>query len=494
MEYQEIAGRMPEKVFQYFKAISRIPRGSGNTKAVSDYCMAFAKERGLVCRQDEACNVVIIKEASPGYGEAPTVMLQGHLDMVCAKDPSVSHDFEKDPLKLVLDGDYIRAEGTTLGADNGIAVAYALAVLDSDDLPHPRLECVFTSDEETGMVGANALDMSGFQASFLLNLDSDNEGVFQVGCAGGIRCNLAVPMSWERRRGVPVRIWLHGLSGGHSGVDIGLGRGNAVLLTARILDELLRAAGDQVSVCGMRGGTQDNVIPSDCVLDIMADAGGLETVREAAASMEAVFRKEYPVTDPGLKLEVSCGEEAQEGTALTARSAAALRAFLLNAPNGVQAMNQQLPGQVKTSLNLGIFKLEQNGSVSASFLIRSDLHTEKQALCRRLETYADYFGGAYGTAGDYPEWEYVPQSPLRELLCQVYREQYGSEAKMETIHGGVECGLFAAGIPGLDAVSMGPQMEGIHTSRERLSISSVNRFWNFLTEVLRRMNQMECKR
>ncbi len=485
MEYQEIEGRMPEKVFRYFKEISRIPRGSGNTAAAAKYCVRFAGERGLSCRADGAGNVVILKEASPGCGQAPSVMLQGHLDMVCVAAPGVSHDFEREGLELFADGDYIRAAGTTLGADDGIAVALMLAVLDSEELRHPRLECVFTAGEEIGMTGASALDMSGFRAKYLLNLDSEEEGVFLSGCAGGVRCDLKIPVCRKTAGGVQVKILLSGLSGGHSGTDIGKGRANGILLLARLLDGLLKRFPD-LQLLEAKGGDQDNAIPSAASMTAAVREEELSGLLEETSRWERTFRDEFSVSDPGLTLRAEALGEAEGLEGVSGRELKKLSAFLLCLPNGVEAMSQELEGFTETSLNFGVLSLTGT-SLSASCLVRSLRASGKEALCRRLEALAWAFSGEAVFSGDYPAWEYREDSALRPLLCRVYEEQYGSPARTETIHAGVECGLFAAGIPGLDAVSMGPEILDIHMPSERLSISSTDRFWNFLTEVLKRL-------
>ena len=486
VEYREIEGKIPEPVFRYFKELSAIPRGSGNTRAASDYCVRFAVEHGLSYRQDAADNVIIYKEATKGYEHAPTVMLQGHLDMVCGKDPGVAHDFSKDGIRLILDGDELRADGTTLGGDDGIAAAYALAILATDEISHPNLECVFTSDEEIGMVGAEKLDMKNLHASYLLNLDSEEEGCFLAGCAGGIRYDIQVPLVFEKKQGTAVTIRLSGLFGGHSGADIHLGRANAIMVLAGVLDELFLHF-PTLGLIGFSGGSQDNAIPREGELKVLVPCEFIEQVRDQAGMLEKVLKKEYGTTDPGLTLtaEVSV-EEDREHSVLSDREAARASAFLLNLPNGVFSMSKELPGLVETSMNVGIVSLTENG-LSASCLIRSSKTSGKRALRRRLEALTDLAGGSFFTSGDYPEWEFVPDSPLLELLKAVYREQYGAEPRIETIHAGVECGLFAAGIPGLMAVSLGPDIRDIHSPRERMSVSSVNRVWNFLIEVLKRM-------
>lgn len=490
----------PKQVFHYFEELSRIPRESGHTKEAADYCVAFARAHGLFWRRDEHQNVVIWKPGSKGYEQASTVMLQGHLDMVCVADPGVSHDFRTEGLRLKTEGDYLTADGTTLGGDDGIAVAMALAILDSEDLIHPPLECVFTSDEEIGMVGASAMDMSDLKASFLLNLDSEDEGVFLSGCAGGIRYDLALPVTRTNGSGVPVKLQLSGLTGGHSGTDIVFGRANAVILAGEVLNRLSKAV-PSLGLRSLSAGLQDNAIPTSFTADLLIQKGDLTEAEQAVQTIGEDLRARFHGTDPGLALTLTADSEIsepsetltpdmkQDGTAAQVLAGPELlrfSAFLLNLPDGVSAMSSDLPGLVETSMNCGILRLSDT-EAQVSCLLRSSSVSGKQALMRRLEAYMDLTGGSFRTSGDYPAWEYRPDSPLQSVLCEVYEEQYGKPARVETIHAGVECGLFAAAIPGLDAVSMGPEILDIHTPRERLSISSTERFYQFLTEVLKRL-------
>lgn len=490
----------PKQVFHYFEELSRIPRESGYTKEAADYCVAFARAHGLSWRRDDHQNVVIRKPGSKGFEQAPTVMLQGHLDMVCVADPGVSHDFRTEGLRLKTEGDYLTADGTTLGGDDGIAVAMALAILDSKDLIHPPLECVFTSDEEIGMVGASAMDMSDLKSSFLLNLDSEDEGVFLSGCAGGIRYDLTLPITRTNGSGVPVKLQLSGLTGGHSGTDIVFGRANAVILAGEVLNRLVETI-PSLSLYNLSAGLQDNAIPTSFTAELLVQNGNLTGAEQAVQAIEADLRARFHGTDPGLALTLTADSEIsepsetltpdmkQDGTAAQVLAGPELlrfSAFLLNLPDGVSAMSSDLPGLVETSMNCGILRLSDT-EAQVSCLLRSSSASGKQALMRRLEAYMDLTGGSFQTSGDYPAWEYRPDYPLQSVLCEVYEEQYGKPARVETIHAGVECGLFAAAIPGLDAVSMGPEILDIHTPRERLSISSTKRFYRFLTEVLKRL-------
>ncbi len=490
----------PKKVFHYFEELSRIPRESGHTKEAADYCTAFAEAHGLSWRRDEHQNVVIRKPGSRGFEQAPTVMLQGHLDMVCVADPGVSHDFRTEGLHLKTDGDYLTADGTTLGGDDGIAVAMALAILDSEELIHPPLECVFTSDEEIGMIGASAMDMSDLKSSVLLNLDSEDEGVFLSGCAGGIRYDLTLPIERTEASGIPVRLHLSGLTGGHSGTDIVFGRANAVILAGEVLNHLTEKV-PSLSLRGLSAGLQDNAIPTSFTAELLVSKEDRTETEQAVQAIEADLRARFHGTDPALSMTLTANAEItgisealmtdsrqteQPWQVLTGPGLRRLCAWLWNLPDGVSSMSSALPGLVETSMNCGILRLS-NTNAQVSCLLRSSSVSGKQALMRRLEAYMDLAGGSFQTSGDYPAWEYRPDSPLQALLRDVYEEQYGKTARVETIHAGVECGLFAAKIPGLDAVSMGPEILDIHTPRERLSIPSTERFYRFLTEVLKRL-------
>ena len=465
-----LKGLSPERVFDFFEAISAVPRGSGNTKAISDFCLDFARERGLDAFGDEWNNVLIKKPASPGYEEHPAVILQGHLDMVCEKDPGSAHDFLKDGLSLRVEGDWISADGTTLGGDDGIAVAMGLAILDDDSLPHPPLEVLFTSDEETGMYGAAGLDPSRITGRTLLNLDSEAEGILTVSCAGGARCELSLPLFRLPLREEAKKITVTGLAGGHSGTEINKGRLNANKLLGDFLVSL-----PSFRLVSAAGGLKDNAIPrsSSAVIACGTDLPAL--ARE--------FRDKNRVeTDPGLQILV---EDAPGASfAFTEKESRKAALFLSSLPNGVQAMSREIEGLVETSLNFGILSSDERG-ITASFSVRSSVNRSKAVLLDVLSSYADDFGGSSSTRGHYPAWEYREDSRLRRVMEEIYEEQTGKKPVVEAIHAGLECGLFADKLPGLDAVSIGPDMADIHTSRERLSVSSVKRTWDYVLAILK---------
>lgn len=463
----------PKRVFHYFEAISAIPRGSGNTRAVSDYCVHFAKEHGLEVVQDKLGNVIIKKDASKGFENHPAVILQGHLDMVCEKEPGLDFDFLKDGLRLRIDGDLLSAEGTTLGADDGIAVAMILAALEDETLSHPPIEAVFTIDEETGMDGAEALDVALLNGSTLINLDSGEEGVLTVGCAGGAKVDMFLPLDKEKNSAKCKKITVSGLLGGHSGIDINKGRLNAdKLMTSFLLS--LPFEFSLVSICG---GFKDNVIPNACECIIATE----DDVEKAAAA----FVKENTVpTDSGLEIKTEEAKTAE--VCFSFDSTKKLLDFLNALPCGVASMSADMVGLVQSSSNIGILNTEENGVVCV-MSVRSSVAAEKQQLLDRIKAEAQRSGARINTHGHYPAWEYRKESRLRETMVSVFKEMYGKEPQVETVHAGLECGLFSQKFKNFDAVSMGPDMWDIHTVNERLSISSTERTYNYLCKCLKEL-------
>lgn len=477
---------MPISVFRYFEALCSIPHGSRNTKTLSDFCVAFAESYHLEHWQDSANNVVIVSPPYPGYEDAETLILQGHLDMVCEKESWSRVDMERDALELKMDGDFISANGTTLGGDDGIAIAMMLAILQETNIPHPRLECVMTADEEIGMLGAAAFDASRLRGRRMLNLDSEVEGIFTAGCAGGCTAVCALAPRWESASGADaLHISVRGLTGGHSGIEIHKNRANANVLLGR----LLQAAAKESPVRLVRadGGKKDNAIP------VAADAELVTaeplSVRRAVMTCAEALKKEFQATDPGLTIEIT---DSVAVMCMKADFTKRLIQFLTSAPNGVQSMSADLPGLVQTSLNLGILHTDPQ-AVTASFCVRSSDAKEKADLLERLRVLTEGGGsrkkgvtGQMRVTGDYPAWKYEPFSPIRSLCVDAFRDLYRTEPKIEAVHAGLECGYFADKIRGLDCVSFGPDLLDIHTPRERMRISSVQRVWRFLLEVLKR--------
>ena len=471
----------PREVLHWFRALSEIPHGSGNSRAISDFCVDFAKARGLEHYRDALNNVIIISPATPGYEDAPPVIVQGHLDMVCVTAPGCDKDMRTEGLTLASDGEWLWAEGTSLGADDGIAVAMALAVLDDPTIPRPRLEAVFTVDEEVGMLGAAALDASPLCGRTVLNLDSEVEGIFTVACAGGVRADVRYHFTAAPADGLRCALTLSGLLGGHSGGEINTGRANANRETARIVRTLADTA--SLQLIALRGGVADNAIPARCTAQFLADAESLGALQNAVADLTRELRTQYPV-ESGLTLTLSAEEPAQRCAALSTEDTRALCDAVCAYPNGVQSMSRAIPGLVQTSLNLGMLSLT-GGNALLRFLLRSGDAGEKQALADRLSALAAQSGGSIAFSGDYPPWEYREDSPLRERMTALYRAQYGCEPTLEIIHMGVECGILAQKLPGMDCVSFGPDLENIHTAEERMNLASVQRVWEFLKTLLR---------
>lgn len=461
----------PKAVFRYFEEICAIPHGSGNMEQIRDYVVDFANRHGLWVYTDKWCNVVIKKQATAGYEDHPAVILQGHLDMVCEKTPDSTFNFETDGLQLGIDGNWIFAENTTLGGDDGIAVAMMLAILASDDLPHPNLEAVFTTDEETGMYGADGLDTSILEGKLLINADSEEEGVLTVGCAGGARADIGIPVITAPVTAPCYTVTVDGLIGGHSGVEIHTGRQNANVLMGKFLCTLPA----DFQIVSIAGGQKDNAIPRSCTAVIACAVDPTEAVD--------VFLADNCVpADPDLAVTVTPAKAPQ--TAFDAVSSKRVAQFLATVPNGVQRYSEDIEGLVETSLNLGVLKSDET-AVSASFAVRSSVGKQKALLLERLEQTAKNFGGSFDSRGHYPAWEYRKHSRLRDTMVQVYRDQYGKDPEIVTIHAGLECGLFGDKIADLDAVSFGPDMQGIHTTEEKLSISSTARTYRYLCEVLK---------
>lgn len=473
----------PKDVLGFFKDICSIPHGSQNVDAISDYLVQFAKDRNLCYRQDEAKNVVIWKKGSAGCEDAPTVILQGHIDMVAVKDHDCKKDLAKDGLGLYLDGDWLKAKGTSLGGDDGIAVAYALAVLNDDALVHPPIEAVFTTDEEIGLLGAAALDTSDLQGKILLNMDSEDEGVFTVSCAGGASTTCHLPIHKETAKGVILKITLTGLTGGHSGVEIHKGRKNSNVAMGRLLNQIIKKTGAQV--IEINGGDKDNAIANETKAAVVVPEDKAELATLLLNREFEYIKGEATVTDPGITLVIKQEKEAQV-QAMTAESTAAINLLLNLLPYGVQRMNPEMEGMVQTSLNLGILKtLEEE--IILTYSVRSAKASEKDNLIEKLNILTGYAGGHTTTMGDYPGWDYKADSKLLQIMIQAYREQYNQEPIVEGIHAGLECGIFASKIEGLDAISFGPQMHNVHTTKEELSVSSVKRTYELLKSTLEKL-------
>ena len=475
-----LSGLEPKSVFSFFEQICAIPHGSHNTRAVSDWLVAFARERGLRFRQDEADNVIVWKAASPGYETAPTVMIQGHMDMVCEQEPGCARDMEREGLELFVAGDEIGARGTTLGGDDGIAVAMALALLDDDAIAHGPLECLFTADEEVGMLGARALDVSDLKAQCMLNIDSEAEKVLTVSCAGSTRMVCSLPIRRAPFSGTVLRLAVGGLFGGHSGEEIHKGRANANILLGRALNALSRRT--ELRLIRAVGGSKDNAIPRQA--EALLAAADPEAASAAAEELAAALRNEFKVTDAGVSLSLE--PAGSEELPMTEESSRRILCFLFCAPNGVQVMSPEVPGLVQTSLNLGQVRTEAE-SVTARFMVRSSVNSQRDETALRVAALTETLGGSVEIPAAYSAWEYRADSPLRERMVEAFRAVYGEEPKIEALHAGLECGVLSGKMPWLDCISFGPDLIDIHTPGERLRIASTARTWALLLETLRRL-------
>lgn len=477
-----LTGLQPSGVFEMFEQLCGIPHGSRNTKAISDFCVRFAQEHGLNYRQDDSNNVILFAPATPGMEQAQPVMLQGHLDMVCEKEADCPLDLQKEGLNLRTDGKWIWAEGTTLGGDDGIAVAYALAILADLAIPHPPLEVVLTTDEEIGMLGAAAIDLSEVKARRVLNLDSEEEGVLLAGCAGGATVCCHIPLMWTLKKGLRATVQITGLRGGHSGMEIQKGRANANKLMGRFLNEMDEAFA--YALCTVNGGNKDNAIARESTADVVILPERLAELTAFAAQRQEAYRAEYGEADPDITIAVTPGTE-DTFEIMMGDCRRSVLSVLQQLPNGVQQMSRDIEGLVQTSLNLGILKVDFRG-IHLTSSVRSSVNAEKQQLIQQLAEICGKLGGSCEVMGEYPAWEYKADSPLREIMTEVYMEQYGRKPAVEVIHAGLECGLLSGKLDGLDCVSFGPDIVDIHTTREKLSIPSVQRTWKLLLEVLKR--------
>ena len=472
-----------KNVLYYFEQLTKIPHGSGNVQAISDYLVEFAKEQGVRYVQDEALNVVMFKEASPGYENAPVVMIQGHMDMVCEKNADSNHDFEKDALKLCLEGDMLMADGTTLGGDDGVAVAYAMALIADKEAKHPALELVITTEEETGMDGAKALDMSELKASYLINVDSEDEGVVLCSCAGGMRQTCTLPLDRVPADGVLYDIALTGLYGGHSGAEIDKNRVNSVYAMTRLLFE----AREQVdfSLKNFYGGLKDNAIPREAFASVVVEEEDTALFVKTINDLAAKYKFELASIEPGFTVEVKNGENSAYNV-LSPVSFEKLLFFLMQAPNGIQRMSGDIKGLVESSLNLGIFEVKED-EAEFNFALRSSSKTYKYFMRDKVEYLISFLGGESSTHSEYPAWEYRRESNLREIFSEVFTEMYHKEPEMQAIHAGLECGLIAEKMPDLDMISIGPNMKDIHTPMEALDMKSTIRVYQFVEKLLERI-------
>ncbi len=472
----------PRKVYKYFEEICGIPHGSYNTKAISDYLVEFAKNKNLRYIQDNSNNVIIFKDGTKGYEASLPVMIQGHMDMVCEKENDCDIDFEKEGLRLKCDGKIITAEGTTLGGDDGIAVAYALAILASDDIPHPPLEVVITVDEEVGMLGAAALDASVLKSKMMLNIDSEEEGVLLVSCAGGMTSECNIPVEYEDVDGKSgYEITVSGLLGGHSGVEIDKNRANSNKIMGRILYALSKEL--SLNIVSVNGGLKDNAIPRETQAIVAFDKNDYAKANNLIVTMERTLKNEYLYTDADIKLNI---KDVDISNVMTKVSTDKVITGLYCYPNGIMRMSSDIEGLVQSSLNLGVLNTDKD-KVIFRFSVRSSVETEKVDIGAQLKCLTENLGGQYFESGSYPAWEYKQDSRLRNLMKETYMYMFSEEPEIQAIHAGLECGLFAGKLPGLDCISYGPRIDDIHTPAETLYVDSVKRMWEYTLEVLKRL-------
>lgn len=477
-------GLEPQSVFKYFEAIASIPHGSFNTDAIADYCEGVAAQFHLPCIRDAVNNLIVTIPASAGYEEKGPVILQGHLDMVCEKVAESSHNFLTDPLSLYVKGDRLSAKGTTLGGDDGIAIAMGLALMEDTTIAHPKVYCVFTSDEEVGMPGAAALDLTPIaDAQSMINVDSEAEGILTAGCAGGAVVLCAYPLRYTKAKGLKATLRVSGLLGGHSGEMISRFGENANILLGQVLFQLAKDI--DYSIITLEGGKMDNVIPKEAYAEILIGPNERVKTTTKINALSESFRGIAGRVDKDLSITIDFGEERQFNVFGRDSEEKALF-LLLNTPNGVQAMNRSVDGLVDTSLNLGCVKVE-DGSLTMSYCIRGSMTTSRDFLCDKLCAFAVHLGGTTSVSGVYPPWEYREQSPLRDLMIATYEDLFGKTPEVVTIHAGLECGMLSEKLPHLDIVSIGPDLFDIHTPSEELSISSTKRTWDYLLAILEKM-------
>lgn len=472
------------EAFKYFKAMNEIPRGSGNEKAISDWLVSFAKENNLEVIQDKALNVIIKKPGTKGYEKAPIIIIQGHMDMVCEKNTATKHDFMKDPIEFIVEGDILRANGTTLGADNGIAVAFGLAVLASKDMSHPPIELLVTTEEETGMGGAQALNPKDLDGRILINIDSEEEGKFLVSCAGGVREKIKLPITWEEADNsfINATVSIKGLNGGHSGMEINKERGNAIKLMGRFLMDLKSVIDFKIN--SINGGAKNNAIPREADAIILFRESDKKIVLEKVAQWNTTIKDELNGIDPDVALTIELLDEKVKKSFSDDTATKALQVLFL-IPNGVKNMSMAIEGLVQSSTNIGVLTTSEE-NLEFDSAVRSSVKTLKKAICDETIVLAEMVGAIIEFESDYPEWQYNPESEIRSIFQKVYKDINGKDVEIAAIHAGLECGLISDKFEGkIDQISFGPNIYDVHTPKEHLSISSTDRMWNFLVAVLK---------
>ncbi len=484
-----LSGLKPEAVFRHFEALSQIPRESGNEKAISDFLVSFANENGLEVIQEPCLNVIIKKAGTSGYEALPRVVLQGHMDMVCVKEEGFDFDFEKDSIPLKIDGDFIRTEGTSLGADNGIAVAMAMAILESDDMAHPPLEVLVTVAEETGMDGVLNLNPENLSGDILINLDSEEEGVFLTSCAGGVRNRVSKDVTWTAPKAdrKPYVLKVDGLVGGHSGIEINKGRANAIKLLIEVVESTVKDFGAQVG--SLAGGEKMNAIPKRAEALLWVGENEVPDLMTQVKTQLEAFKAQYKEAEPTMAITLSAGIEPGRDAVLSSESTRALIELVKGIPTGVQSMCADIEGLVESSNNIGVLTLEGN-TLTIDSAVRSSVKALKEGINQKIQAVCDENGAAMELIADYPAWPYSPVSPIRDLMQNIYEEKFGKPVEVSAIHAGLECGFLKEKVGEMDMISLGPNMWDVHTPQEHLSISSTERVYTFLCDVLKNINTL----
>ena len=469
----------PKSVMKYFEEISQIPRGSKNEKEISDFLVKFAKDRDLEVIQDNFLNVIIKKPATKGFENVPSIIIQGHMDMVCEKNQGTTHDFLKDSLKLRVEDGWIKATGTTLGADNGIAVAFGLALLDSKDIPHPSLEVLITSDEEMGMSGAQNLDISMLNSKILINIDTEEEGELYVSCAGGARGVFEIPLTTVIKESEALHLKVRGLYGGHSGADIHLQRGNANKIIGRVLNALNKEL--ELDLSHLSGGAKDNAIPREA--DAIFTVNNREKALEIIKNCEKTFKNELRVSDKGIVLEI---EDTKVEEVFDRKNTEKIISLLNLHPNGVSAISLDIENLIETSLNLGVITIKDS-TIYFHSAIRSSILSKKLELIENLHLLGKSLNITFKDSAHYPAWSYRENSKIRDIFIDTFESINGKKPEIKAIHAGLECGLFDEKFEDIDMISFGPDIRNAHTPEEMVNIASIERVWNYFLKAIESM-------
>ncbi len=472
-----LSGLSPKRVFEIFEEISDIPRGSGNMNKIGEYCLDFAKKNELLAYKDEHGNVVVFKKASKGYENADTVMLQGHMDIVCQKLAEIEFDFEKEGIKPYIDGDFVRAKGTTLGADNGIAIAIVMVILEDKSLEHPNLEAVFTVDEEIGLIGAASIDCSKLKSKKMINIDAEDPKTVTVSCAGGCDFKSFIPVNRVKKQGKCIKIILKGLKGGHSGIEIDKGRVNADVLAGRVLNHL--SLNYDFEIVSINGGDKGNAITNRCEINILAEETIVESTQKYLEEVKSEIADREETFD--FDIEISDGEF----DVIPFEKSKKIVYLLSCVPDGVVSMSNSIDGLVETSLNLGVVSTEYE-EIMFHFMLRSNKRSALDALVEKLKTFFLAVDCKVDVYGMYYPWEYKANSQLQEICKDVYKQNLGFEPEIVAIHAGLECGMFADKMEGLDCVAIGPEILDAHTTQERVNISSVENIYECILQILKK--------